>query len=181
MTHIQKLIVVPSKMLHVSTELIIPPPDIFKIAKKAGRILGTCNRLKVGAVIWQIVEHGYEIITVSANASPLGHNFKCDTHGHLIVDNHCIRTAHAEMTALSKLSTIKKFHKLDSRKSLCMHVTDTPCPHCIKLSMMFGIRQITWEREYPNASGTTTFLEKSKFPSAQIAEYTSAYMYSILP
>ena len=55
----------------------------------------TCDRLHVGALIVK----DRRILATGYNGSPPG-MAHCDNAGHLLVDNHCRRTIHAEQNAI---------------------------------------------------------------------------------
>lgn len=100
---------------------------------------GTCNRLKVGAVITKdnrIVGTGY-------NGSISGHDHCIDVGCLLNEEGRCIRTIHAEMNAL--LHTER--HEL---KGATIYVTHEPCENCSKLIAQAGIARIVYKQPYSN-------------------------------
>lgn len=82
----------------------------------------TCDRAQVGA-----------IITVSGRLISAGYNGSfpgqphCDEVGHIMVNNHCKRTIHAEVNALDFMGRTLpyKFH------DTTMYVTHLPCEDCV--------------------------------------------------
>jgi dCMP deaminase len=100
----------------------------------------TCTRLAVGAIIVRdnrIIAGGY-------NGSISGGDH-CIDHGCYVVDNHCVRTIHAEMNALLQCS---KYGSPVSGSSL--YVTHFPCLQCSKAIIQAGIKQVFYAKDYRN-------------------------------
>lgn len=99
---------------------------------------GTCNRAQVGCVIvkdnLQLAE-GY-------NGSISSHEH-CDEAGHLMHNDHCVRTIHAEMNAL--LNAMKKGVSVQGAKA---YVTHLPCPECTKHLNQAGIKHVIYLNDY---------------------------------
>lgn len=96
----------------------------------------TCERLHVGAVLVRdrrIKGTGY-------NGSPKGLPH-CDEAGCLMVNNHCVRTIHAEVNCLLEVAP-------EEREGATMYVTHTPCPECQKLMITCGIKRVVFATEY---------------------------------
>ena len=94
-------------------------------------VRSTCTRLAVGATIVRdnrIIAGGY-------NGSISGGDH-CIDHGCYVVDNHCVRTIHAEMNALLQCSKYG-IPVADST----LYVTHFPCLQCSKAIIQAGIRQ----------------------------------------
>ena len=114
-----------------------------------------CDRLRVGAVVWCFGPNGeVRILSKGCNRAPRGSAFNCRDHGHLMVQNHCVRTSHAEQVALSA-------NKHNDNVGAYLHVTHTPCPHCIKQIIEEGIIFLTWSIDYGNTEGTKAVLTES--------------------
>lgn len=128
---------------------------MMALARANGGRFSTCNRARVGAVIsdakGEAIAHGW-------NASPKGTG-TCDSDGHIMVDNHCIRTIHAETMALSKLLIKGK-----STKGCTVYITHQPCITCLKLLAISNIKRIVFENEYKN-------IESDKFYNQIISSY----------
>jgi len=98
----------------------------------------TCNRLHVGAVIVKnkaILSTGY-----NGSISKLDH---CDDVGHLMIDNHCVRTIHAESNAICQAA----------KNGICIdgasiYITHSPCLNCFKLCASAGIKKIIFDKLY---------------------------------
>lgn len=100
----------------------------------AGR--STCPRLSVGAVVVKdkrIKGTGY-----NGSAAGLDH---CTDRGCLVVNNHCIRTIHAEVNALLECTP-------EERKGATIYVTARPCAECSKLIISTGIKRVVFARDY---------------------------------
>lgn len=99
---------------------------------------GTCDRARVGAVIVKdLIIYG-----TGFNTSPAGLP-TCDEIGHLMIDDHCCRTIHAEQNAI--LNALKY---IDSLKEMTMYVTHEPCIHCRKLIIQSGIKRVIFKNLY---------------------------------
>lgn len=98
----------------------------------------TCDRLNVGAVI---VKNGH-IIAEGFNGSISGHKH-CDEVGHLMYENGCKRTIHAEMNALLYCA-----REGIATKGATMYVTHYPCPDCMKHINQAGITEVVYEEHY---------------------------------
>lgn len=104
----------------------------FQVAERS-----TCPRRSVGAVIVKdkrIKGTGY-------NGSPAG-LAHCQDEGCLMVNNHCIRTIHAEINALLECAPAE-------RKGATIYVTDRPCAECAKCIINCGISRVVFARDYP--------------------------------
>ncbi|MBP3951328.1 ComE operon protein 2 [Bacillus suaedae] len=100
----------------------------------------TCERLMVGATIVRdkrIIAGGY-------NGSVSG-GAHCIDEGCYVVDNHCIRTVHAEVNALLQCA---KFGVATTGAEL--YVTHFPCVHCSKAIIQAGIKNIYYSQDYKN-------------------------------
>lgn len=98
----------------------------------------TCDRLHVGAVIVK----DNAILSTGYNGSILGLDH-CDDVGHLMVNNHCIRTIHAESNAICQAS----------KRGVCtdgatIYITHSPCLNCFKLCTSAGIKKIVFGKFY---------------------------------
>ncbi|MDC2863342.1 ComE operon protein 2 [Bacillus sp. BP-3] len=100
----------------------------------------TCTRLAVGATIVRdkrIIAGGY-------NGSIAG-GVHCIDEGCYVIDNHCVRTIHAEMNAL--LQCAKFGAKTDGAE---IYVTHFPCLHCCKAIIQSGITAVYYAQDYKN-------------------------------
>ncbi|WAA10357.1 ComE operon protein 2 [Fervidibacillus albus] len=112
----------------------------------------TCNRLSVGATIVRdkrIIAGGY-------NGSIAGGDH-CLDKGCYLVDNHCVRTIHAEMNALLQCA---KFGV--STEGAEIYVTHFPCTQCTKAIIQAGIQTIYYAEDYKNDPFALELLEQAK-------------------
>lgn len=103
-------------------------------------VRSTCTRLAVGAVIVRdnrIIAGGY-------NGSVSGGDH-CIDEGCYVVDNHCIRTIHAEMNALLQCGK----YGIPAAGST-LYVTHFPCLQCSKAIIQAGISKLYYGADYKN-------------------------------
>ena len=115
--------------------------DYFLQIAKTVSSRATCPRLSVGAVI---VSADRNILATGYNGSLKGLHH-CNDVGCLLVENHCIRTVHAEENAL--LQAAKNGHAI---KDATCYVTHSPCINCFKHIINAGIQRIVWLETYKN-------------------------------
>ena len=100
----------------------------------------TCTRLTVGATIVRdkrIIAGGY-------NGSITGGDH-CIDKGCYVIDNHCVRTIHAEINALLQCA---KFGVPTADAEI--YVTHFPCPQCCKSIIQAGIKTVYYAEDYKN-------------------------------
>jgi dCMP deaminase len=100
----------------------------------------TCTRLTVGATIVRdkrIIAGGY-------NGSIAGGDH-CIDKGCFVIDNHCVRTIHAEMNALLQCA---KFGVPTAEAEI--YVTHVPCLQCCKAIIQAGIKTVYYAEDYKN-------------------------------
>jgi dCMP deaminase len=100
----------------------------------------TCTRLAVGATIVRdkrIIAGGY-------NGSITGGDH-CIDHGCYVIDNHCVRTIHAEMNSILQCA---KFGVPTSGADI--YVTHFPCLQCCKAIIQAGIAAVYYAESYKN-------------------------------
>ncbi|WP_080844934.1 ComE operon protein 2 [Cytobacillus gottheilii] len=100
----------------------------------------TCTRLAVGATIVRdkrIIAGGY-------NGSIAGGEH-CIDEGCYVIDNHCVRTIHAEMNAILQCA---KFGVPTSDAEI--YVTHFPCLQCCKAIIQAGIKKVYYAEDYKN-------------------------------
>lgn len=100
----------------------------------------TCTRLTVGATIVRdkrIIAGGY-------NGSIAGGDH-CIDNGCYVIDNHCVRTIHAEMNALLQCA---KFGVPTAGSEI--YVTHFPCLQCCKSIIQAGITAVYYAEDYKN-------------------------------
>jgi dCMP deaminase len=98
----------------------------------------TCNRKHVGAVIVRermILSTGY-----NGSIRGLEH---CDEVGHMMEDNHCVATIHAEANAI-----IQAARNGVAIADATIYTTASPCWPCFKLITNAGITRIVYGEFY---------------------------------
>lgn len=116
-----------------------PTWDEFYMAQaQLYAVRSTCGRLNVGAVLVQnnrMVAEGY-------NGSITDHPH-CDDDNHLMYENGCKRTIHAEMNIITMCA-----RDGISTKGGTIYVTHQPCPDCTKHLNQAGIKEIVYLYPY---------------------------------
>jgi dCMP deaminase len=107
----------------------------FEVAKRS-----TCPRAAVGAVIVR----EKRILTTGYNGAPMGLPH-CTEAGCLMVNDHCVRTLHAEQNAIIQGA----LHGVDVSGST-IYVTHQPCLVCAKMAINAGIERIVYAGQYPD-------------------------------
>ncbi|HWI48534.1 MAG TPA: ComE operon protein 2 [Rummeliibacillus sp.] len=111
----------------------------------------TCTRLSVGATIVRdkrIIAGGY-------NGSISGDDH-CIDKGCYVVDNHCVRTVHAEVNALLQCA---KYGTPTNGADL--YVTHFPCLPCTKSIIQSGIKNLYYATDYKNNPYAVELLEQA--------------------
>lgn len=111
----------------------------------------TCTRLTVGATIVRdkrIIAGGY-------NGSIAGGDH-CIDKGCYVIDNHCVRTIHAEMNAIIQCA---KFGVPTENAEI--YVTHFPCLQCTKGIIQAGIKTIYYSEDYKNHPYSMELLQQA--------------------
>ena len=98
----------------------------------------TCDRKFVGAVVVRdrsILATGY-----NGSIRGLAH---CDEEDHLMEDNHCVRTVHAEANAI--VQAARNGVRIEGAS---IYVTASPCWGCFRLIANAGIARIVFGEFY---------------------------------
>lgn len=98
----------------------------------------TCPRMHCGCVLVK----DKQILSTGYNGSIPGDQH-CEDIGCMVVDNHCIRTIHAEMNAILQCSS----HGI-STEGATAYITNMPCTNCSKALITAGIKQIVVFSDY---------------------------------
>ncbi len=104
----------------------------------------TCDRLHAGCVLVR----NKRILSTGYNGSLPGVDH-CDDVGHLLINGHCVATAHAEANAVSNAAR-EGIETMDATA----YVTATPCWNCIKTLVTAGIKKIIFKDTYENAASS---------------------------
>ncbi|NOX17589.1 MAG: dCMP deaminase [Chlorobi bacterium] len=107
----------------------------------------TCPRMHVGCVLVK----DKQILSTGYNGSLPGQPH-CYDVGCMIVENHCIRTIHAEMNALIQCAA----HGT-STNGATAYVTNMPCTNCTKALIAAGVREVVVFSEYHNTKAEEFF------------------------
>jgi|TARA_B100002003_G_C13798304_1_gene394226 dCMP deaminase len=109
----------------------------MNIAKEAAT-RSTCDRKHVGAVIVR----DKTILSTGYNGSMRGMPH-CDESGHIMENDHCVATIHAEANAV--LQAAKNGIMIDNSE---IHITASPCWACFKMLVNAGIKKIYYGEFY---------------------------------
>ena len=121
--------------------------------------LGTCDRLRIACGI--VNNKRLRGVGYNGSVSGLPH---CDEAGHLLVENHCIRTRHGEVNAIT--NTDRK----DIRDGQAI-VTATPCLNCAKDLAEEGIKRIDYVGSYNNSLGKQYVKEFAKHKGIELVNH----------
>ncbi len=98
----------------------------------------TCDRKHVGAVIVR----DKTILSTGYNGSIRGMRH-CDDVGHVMENDHCVATVHAEANAI--IQAAKNGMGIDGGE---LYTTASPCWNCFKLLANAGIRKVYFGEFY---------------------------------
>lgn len=134
----------------------------------------TCPRMHCGCVLVK----DRQILSTGYNGSIPGDDH-CEESGCMIVDNHCVRTIHAEMNAILQCSS----HGISTNNSIA-YVTNMPCTNCAKALITAGIKQVVIFSDYHDTLAEQFFqkanikIKRLKMPDVSInydlEKYSSA-------
>lgn len=112
--------------------------EYFMSIAKQVATRATCSRKHVGALIVR----DRNILATGYNGSIPGAQH-CDEVGHMMENDHCVRTVHAEANAI--LQSAKHGHAIDGA---ILYTTASPCWPCFKLIASSGIKRIVYGEFY---------------------------------
>ena len=134
----------------------------------------TCPRMHCGCVLVK----NKNVIATGYNGSIPGDDH-CEDVGCLVVDNHCLRTNHAEMNALTQAAKLG-----NAVNGATAYVTNMPCTTCAKALIAAGIKRVVIFSDYHDTLATEFFdkgdvkIDKIAMPSREInynlKDYSSA-------
>ena len=96
----------------------------------------TCPRRSVGAVV--VKDRRIKGTGYNGSVAGLPH---CTDEECLIINDHCVRTIHAEVNALLECNP-------EERRGATIYITDGPCEECSKLIISSGIQRVVFVRDY---------------------------------
>ena len=109
----------------------------------------TCPRMHCGCVL---VKDRF-VLATGYNGS-LPHQPHCEDVGCLIVDNHCVRTNHAEINALVQATV----HGISTKGSTA-YITNMSCTTCSKALIAAGIKRVVVFSDFPDTLATKFYNE----------------------
>ena len=134
----------------------------------------TCPRMHCGCVLVK----DKRILSTGYNGSIPGDEH-CEDDGCMIVDNHCVRTIHAEMNAILQCS----IHGV-STQGATAYVTNMPCTNCAKSLIAAGVKEIVIFSDYHDTKAEEFFeiakvnIKRLEMPDSSInynlKDYSSA-------
>jgi len=98
----------------------------------------TCPRMHVGCVLVK----DNQILATGYNGS-IPNDTHCEDDGCIVVDNHCVRTNHAEINAITQCAR----HGVNTLGAKA-YVTNMPCTTCSKALIASGIKEIIIFSDY---------------------------------
>jgi len=110
----------------------------YKRVLDALSTIGSCDRAKAAAIIVR----DKCIISTGVNGAPRGLEH-CDDSGHIMKDNHCLRTVHAEVNAI--LMAAKNGININNTNMYCLF---KPCYNCTKSIINSGIKNVYYFYDY---------------------------------
>ena len=118
----------------------------------------TCPRMHCGCVLVK----AKNVIATGYNGSIPGDEH-CDEAGCMMVDNHCVRTVHAEMNAL--IQAARRGHAVDGASA---YITNMPCTTCAKSLITAGVKRVVIFSDYHDTLAES-FFAKAKVQIDRIA------------
>lgn len=132
--------------------------EYFMAQSELLALRSTCTRLAVGATIVRdkrIIAGGY-------NGSIAG-GVHCIDEGCYVIDNHCVRTIHAEMNAILQCA---KFGVHTDGADI--YVTHFPCLQCCKAIVQAGIKTVYYAIDYKNHPYALELFEQANIATVQV-------------
>jgi dCMP deaminase len=134
----------------------------------------TCPRMHCGCVLVK----DKNVVATGYNGSIPGDEH-CEDAGCLVVDDHCMRTVHAEMNAL--VQAARRGHSIEGSTA---YVTNMPCTTCAKALITAGVRRVVVFSDYHDTLAAEFFakagvaIDKHAMPATRIEydlrDYSSA-------
>jgi dCMP deaminase len=97
----------------------------------------------------------------------------CEDAGCWIINNHCIRTNHAEINAIAQAA-----HHGISVQGATAYVTNMPCTTCAKAVAAAGIKRIVIFSEYHDTKAEF-FLKEARIPLDRLTMPTTKIHYDL--
>ncbi len=128
----------------------------------------TCPRMHCGCVLVK----NKSVISTGYNGSIPGDEH-CEDAGCLIVDNHCVRTVHAEMNAL-----IQAARRGNAVEGASAYITNMPCTTCAKALITAGVKRVIIFSEFHDTMAED-FFAKAKVDIERIVMPQTAIQYDL--
>lgn len=127
-----------------------PSWDVYflKLAMLASE-RATCPRMHCGCILVK----NRHVISTGYNGSLPG-SPHCYTEGCLVVNNHCVRTNHAEINAICQAARLGL-----PLQGACAYITNMPCTSCAKALIAAGINRIVIFSDYHDTLAERFFNE----------------------
>ena len=125
-------------MLRVSKMSRATWPEYFMNIAKEVASRSTCDRKHVGSLIVR----DKTILSTGYNGSIRGMPH-CDEVGHMLENDHCVATIHAEANAI--LQAAKNGVRIEGAE---IYITASPCWNCFKMIANAGIKKIYYGEFY---------------------------------
>ena len=134
----------------------------------------TCPRMHCGCVLVK----NKNVISTGYNGSIPGDEH-CEDAGCILVENHCVRTVHAEMNAL--IQAARRGNSVDGATA---YITNMPCTTCSKSLISAGVKRVVIFSDYHDTMAETFFakagvtIDRMAMPQKEISydlkQYSSA-------
>jgi len=134
----------------------------------------TCPRMHCGCVLVK----NKNVIATGYNGSIPGDDH-CEDAGCMMVDNHCVRTVHAEMNAL--IQAARRGHAVEGASA---YITNMPCTTCSKALITAGVKRVVVFSDYHDTLAESFFskagvkIDRTAIPQKEIqydlGRYSSA-------
>ncbi len=131
----------------------------------------TCPRMHCGCVLVK----NKNVIATGYNGSIPG-DAHCEEIGCLMVDNHCVRTVHAEINAL--VQAARYGHSVEGATA---YVTNMPCTTCAKAIVTAGVKRVVVFSDYHDTLALEFFqkgqvqIDKHPMPALDIQYDLKSY------
>ena len=113
----------------------------FMAIVRAVATRATCSRRAIGAVLVK----NKLILATGYNGAPAGLRHCDHTAGGDLLNDHCVRSTHAEQNAIVQAAR----HGI-SIEGATLYCSNNPCQTCAKLLINAGVNRIVYEAAYPD-------------------------------
>ncbi len=134
--------------------------ELFIAIAVLGSSRGTCDRLRTSCVLAKnnrIVGSGYN---GAVSGLP-----NCDEDGHLMINDHCVRTLHGEDNAIA--------NAVSGLDGATAYIIATPCLGCVKKMLQYGVKRIVYVGVYDNGLGSEFIAEICREKGVPLEQWTN--------